>query len=321
MSRRIAGPRLAHCAWIVWSFAGTAFARQEDPPSTLAPTLPAKQALDDAWWTGPLIANSPAPLAKGHVYAESYFYDARSPGVHRYGSQTYLLYGLTEKTTVGLRPSFGYVRAEPGRGGSHAGVGDLTLHAQHALTVHDPQTRTPGIAIAFELTLPTGRHDRLRRIDDGFGSGAYTTALGLYGQQYFWLRNGRILRGRINLGGEFSRRARVRGASVYGTEAAFAGYARPGSAFFLGNAWEYSVTRNWVLAMDLHYRHDAKASVRGVRGPAPAAGRSRDTFSIAPAIEFNWSPRIGVIAGGRYVLGRGGNAESVTPIVALSVLM
>jgi hypothetical protein len=298
---------------------GDASATAQDAPPNHAAI--ARQRLEDAWWTGPLIANSPAPLPKGRAYVESYLFDVRSPGSDAFGSQTYLLYGLSDRWTAGARPSFGYTRRDDGDSSSGVGVGDLTLHAQYALTTYAAGSRTPAIAVAIEASLPTGRYDRLDRASDGFGSGACTTTLAVYAQQYFWLDNGRLLRGRLNVGGSFSGRTRVRGRSVYGTGDGFAGHARPGASVFVDNAWEYSLTRRWVLSTDFYYRHDAAASVRDTAGDRVGPRVASDTFAVAPAIEYNWSARVGVIVGARFVAGRGHNQSSVTPIAALSVLM
>ena len=292
---------------------------QSDAGPAAGPASPARQSLEDAWWTGPVVANSPAAMPQGHFYVESYFFDVRSDGNDGFGSQTYLLYGLTDRWTVGLRPSFGYTRLDGGGSSTHIGIGDLALHAHYALTTLDPDSRMPAIALAIEESLPVGRHDRLDRASNGFGNGAYTTTLAIYAQQVFWLPNGRILRGRINIGGSFSRRAKVQDLSVYGTTAGFDGTARPGASVSFDNAWEYSITRNWVLATDFYYRHDEPTSIRDANGVRRTG--SFDTFALVPAVEYNWSPRIGVIAGARYIPARGHNARSLTPIVALSVFM
>lgn len=308
---------------IAWHFVAALAAGLPTAPACaqsgadLAP--PARQSLDDAWWTGPVVANSPAPLPPGHSYVESYLFDVRSDGGDGFGSQTYLLYGLTDRWTVGLRPSFGYTRPVQGGDSTHVGVGDLTLHAHYALTTLDTDTRTPAIALAIEESLPVGRHDRLDRASNGFGNGAYTTTLGIYAQQVFWLPNGRILRGRINIGGSFSSRASVHDLSVYGTTAGFDGTARPGAGVSFDNAWEYSVTRNWVLAADFYYRHDEPTSIRDHNGVRRTG--TFDTFALVPALEYNMSPRIGVIVGARCIAARGHNTRSLTPIVALSVFM
>lgn len=259
--------------------------------------------------------------AQGHAYVESYLYDARSSNADAFGSQTYLLYGLGDRFTLGLVPAFGYTRIDGGRGSTHVGVGDLTLHAQYALVAGDPENRVPAIAVAVQQTLPTGRYDRLDREGNGFGDGARTTTLAVYAQHYFWMPNGRILRGRINVGGAYSNDVRVRGPSVYGTPKGFDGHARPGAGVFASNAWEYSLTRNWVLAVDFHYRHRGRTALRDRAGAWEEAAQAVDSFAIAPAVEYNWSPRVGVIAGARFIAPRGHARRSTTPIVALSVFL
>lgn len=302
---------------IAWQLAAASFAMLATMP---AHAQAAAQSLDDAWWTGSVISNSPAPLPKGHGYVESYLYDARTPGVDAWGSQTYMLYGASDRITVGVRPLLGYTHVDAGGGSSHVGGGDVALHAQYALTTYSREKNRPAIAIAIEESLPTGRYDRLDRVSNGFGSGARTTTLGIYAQHYFWMPNGRILRGRLNISGSHFDRAHVRGLSVYGTQAGFDGTAHPGNSVAFDNAWEYSLTRNWVLATDFYYRHDAATTLRDASG-ARAKGHAGDTFAVVPAVEYNWTSRVGVIFGTRYIPAWGHNTRSVTPVLALSIFM
>lgn len=287
------------------------------------PPPPVKQSLEEAWWTGPVIAKSAAPLPKGRMYFESYLYDAKSAGVSAVGSQTYLLYGLTDRLTIGVRPLFGYTLIDGGGSSSHPGVGDLELHAHYALTTYTPDGRMPAIAIAVDQSLPIGRYDRLDKSSNGFGTGAYTTTFGIYAQDYFWLGNGRLLRGRLNFSWSLASRTDVRGLSVYESTKKFDGTARPGGSLAVDNSWEYSITRNWVLAIDFYYRHDAPTSIYNTT-PILAkdlTGHAFDTFAVAPAIEYNWSSRVGVICGVRLLANRGNDSHSITPLLALSVLL
>src|SRR6185312_1934155 len=48
-----------------------------------------RQALDDAWWTGPMIAPSPGALLPGHFLIEPYLYDVRAGRSNSYGTLTY----------------------------------------------------------------------------------------------------------------------------------------------------------------------------------------------------------------------------------------
>ena len=183
----------------------------------------------------------------------------------------------------------------------------------------------PTISLVVQETLPLGRHDRLdARPHDGFGSGAYATSVGLNSQTYFWTPNGRILRTRLNLAYARSAHADVRGMSVYGTPAGFSGQARPGDGFTADLAFEYSLTRNWVAAIDLAYQRDASTQVSGVDG-AGAAHERRSPVSqavvLAPAVEYNFSPVLGVIAGARIIPAGRNTAASVTPVIAVNYVL
>jgi hypothetical protein len=41
-----------------------------------ADSLPQRQSLDDAWWTGPLLAANAGSLPPGHFLFEPYFFDS-----------------------------------------------------------------------------------------------------------------------------------------------------------------------------------------------------------------------------------------------------
>ncbi len=287
-----------------------------------------RQSLDDAWWTGPMLANSAATLPRGHVLVEPYLYDVHSAHTDGYGSLTYMLYGLTDRLTVGLVPVLGYNRMDGGPDSSRIGFGDVSVQAQYRLTQFHEGSSAPAISLQLQQTLPTGKYDRLgNRHADGLGGGARTTTLQLNTQTYFWLANGRILRMRFNVAQSFSGTAQIDGASVYGTPDGFRGSARPGRSLLVNGAWEYSLSQRWVLAFDLTYRHSHDTRVRGdiaLPGGTQATSRLRiDTgtstaFGFAPAVEYNWSARVGMLLGVRVITGGHGTATTVTPAVALN---
>lgn len=305
------------------------------------PPANTRQSLDDAWWTGPIITAGAGTLPKGHFLIEPYVfdvvtydrYDARgkrsgASQVDSFGSLTYILYGLTDKVTVGLIPTFGFNDVREGKDSSGIGVGDLTLQAQHRLTGFREGSRVPTSSLVLQHTLPTGKYDRLgERPTDGMGEGAHTTTAAVHSQYYFWLPNGRILRTRLNVSRSFVNKVAIDGVSVYGTGPGFRGHAWPGDSFTLYSAWEYSVTRNWVVALDLVYQHGANTHVSGIEsiGGAPPLvvgenSGSRWQFAFAPAIEYNWNSKVGVIVGARWVpAGRNANA-TITPVAAINLV-
>ncbi len=294
-----------------------------------APSPFVRQSRDDAWFTGPMLANSAETLPHGHFLIEPYFYDVATAHADGWGSRAYVLYGLADRFTVGLIPIVGYNEVDNGPSSSGIGFGDIQVLAQYRLTEFREGSAMPTIALQLQQAFPTGRYDRLGdRPGDGMGSGAYATTLGLLSQDWFWLPNGRILRMRFNVSQTFSSRANVQGVSVYGTGDGFRGHAKPGSSFYADAAMEYSLTRNWVLALDVTYTHNRNTRVTGYDIPGfdgafgPVA-TMRDSgpnmaFGFAPAIEYNWTSNLGVLVGVRVIPGNRGTTRSVTPAVAIN---
>jgi hypothetical protein len=302
-----------------------------------------RESLDQAWWTGPLLAPNAATLPQGHWLVEPYVYDAmtygrfdragtlRSAGAaHDIGSQTYIEYGLLNRLTLGLIPRLGLYESSAGQGSSGFEVGDTTLQAAFGLTQFRPDSGMPATSLVIGETLPTGKYDRLDgRTDGALGSGAYSTTVSLYSQTYLWMPSGRILRARLDLSYQVSRWASVHGVSVYGTSGGFSGRARPGPSFVGDLAFEYSVTRSWVLATDIDWEHDGNTRVEGgypltlTSALPPYLVRnlgSDDLLYLAPAIEYNWSARMGVIAGARLAAAGRNVAATVTPVAAINMV-
>jgi hypothetical protein len=297
---------------------------------------PDRQSLEAAWWTGPIVAAGAATLPQGHALIEPYVYDVITRGrydndgnyrstdtVHSYGSLTYMLYGVTDSFTAGLIPTFGFNDVESGLDSSGIGVGDVTLQAQWRLSQFREGGHVPTSSLVLQQTLPTGKYDQLgTRPSDGLGAGAYTTSLAIHSQYYLWMPNGRILRTRLNVAYAFSDSVDVADTSVYGTPQGFRGHADPGDTFSIYSAWEYSVTRNWVLALDAFYQHDSSTSIRGEAQGAPLSGDSGSAwrFGLAPAIEYNLTSRVGVIVGARWFAAGRNTGASITPVAAINMV-
>ncbi|MGH8138747.1 MAG: transporter [Steroidobacteraceae bacterium] len=305
---------------------------------------PDRQSRDDAWWTGPLLAPSAGTLPRGHFLIEPYLfdsmpqgrYDARGtrrsvPHQNNFGSQSYVIYGLTDRMSVGLIPRFGFNAPAEGRSSSRIGVGDLGLQWQYGLSRFEEGGWIPTTSLVIGETLPTGKYDRLGdRPADGLGAGAYTTTLAVYSQYFFWLPNGRIVRTRLDLSYAASNSVNVQDVSVYGTGPGFRGRAHPGNSFLADASWEYSATRNWVLALDLVVEHDSNTRVGGldpqdsVAGIAATielnSGPSR-SLSLAPAVEYNFNSRIGVIAGAKFTLTGRNTSAVIIPVAAVNMVL
>ncbi len=322
--------------WIVGALAMLgSMAGAADEPSCAS----LREALADAWWTGPLLAPNASTFPRGHALAETYVYDAitdgrfdsnrhrhATAGEHDMGSSTYLSYSLTDRMSVGLLPRFGFNEPSGAPNSTAPGIGDFSAQLQYGLTCFHEGTWLPATAVVLGETLPTGRYDHLQRASEGLGAGVYATAVSWYSQDYLWLSTGRILRVRLDLTYAVSGGANVQDASVYGTGSGFRGRAHPGDGFTANAAAEYSVTRNWVLAADLIYQHNGSTHVTG--SDSSASGRSgfvnlrsgsSESFGLAPAIEFSWNARAGVIVGARVIAAGRNTTASITPTAAINL--
>jgi hypothetical protein len=297
------------------------------PPSAENPSPPAhndRQQLGEAWWTGPMLANNASTLPRGHFLVEPYLYDEISPHTNGFGSLTYIEYGLANRFTIGLIPIFGYNKVSDGLSSSGVGLGDVTVLAQYRLTQFHERHKLPTISFMLQETFPSGKYDQLgARPSNGLGAGSYTTTLALNSQTYFWMPTRRILRMRLNATQSLSTYASVAGVSVYNTPTEFQGHAKPGASTFVDAAWEYSLTRNWVLALDATYRYTANTRITG-NDPAqspPNTQRnsgSSNAIGFAPALEYNWKPTIGVLVGTRIIALGHNTPTTITPAVAIN---
>jgi hypothetical protein len=316
--------RIACCAWLLL-------------PGVVAAEDSSRQSREDAWWTGPILAAGAATMPKGHWLVEPYVFDVisqgrydddghRQPGArrHGFGSLTYILYGLVDGVTVGVIPRFAYNDVSTGPDSSGLAIGDFTLQGAFRLSTFREGARLPTSSFVIQQSLPTGKYDRLGdRPSDGAGSGAYTTTLSLYNQYFLWMPNGRILRTRLNFSYAFSDSVSLEDVSVYGTGEGFRGRARPGKSFVVGSAWEYSATRSWVLALDLVYQHDSSTSLDGLDGtglPVSADSESSESITLAPAVEYNWNSRMGVIIGALFTASGRNTSATVVPVAAVNMV-
>jgi hypothetical protein len=305
---------------MITALASSAGLAQADAPLA-SPSPPVTQEpLNQAWFTGPMLAASGATLPRGHFLIEPYLYDVTQTHANGYGSLTYILYGLTDRLTVGLVPVFGYNSIGKGPSSSGIDVGDTTVEAQYGLTKFRLGSWVPTMGINLGETIPTGRFDQLgARTSDGLGAGAYTTTLSLYMQSYFWTGNGRLLRTRLDLSQAFSNVVNVEGVSVYGTGASFRGTAQPGPSSYADASFEYSLTQRWVPAIDVNYRLNGNTAVMGSRENFNTG--STEVLAVAPAIEYSWNSTVGVLLGTRVVAIAHNAPLTITPAVAINVVL
>ncbi|MGA7159189.1 MAG: hypothetical protein WBY53_20250 [Acidobacteriaceae bacterium] len=337
-------------------FAAALFTAAFFAASASAQSAPCSQSFTDAWFTGPMLANTAATPPRHHALIEPYLFDVHTlstyapngtrqpaPAADSYNSETYVIVGLTDRLALGVLPQFGYntLPSQPSSAGPR--VGDLTLILQRRLTALHPCHHLPTISLALEQTLPTGAFDNLtNRPTNALGQGAFTTTPALFTQLYLRLPNHHLLRSRLDLYDAISTTTTVHGVSVYNTAAGFTGTAHPGNSLTLNAAFEYSLTRRLALASDIAWRTSANTCIRGTNAypinlpmnPTPSATTTNipinpqpiltnsgtsTAWAIAPAIEYSWRPWLGLLIGTRLYPAGHNTQNTITPAIALSI--
>ncbi|MCE2575136.1 hypothetical protein [Komagataeibacter sp. FNDCR2] len=290
----------------------------------------------DQWYTGSLISPSGALTEKGTFAWEPYFYYSQPFGyldqagrsqplgdrAHSVSSLTLYKYSITDSISLQMTPtiSYGWRRGH----GTTSGLkmGDLPVDVMWRYLDADPERHIPALSLFAGVAFPTGDYSRLGRDEDGVGTGAYTFRVAMTEQSTYILPGHHALR--LRMWGTFRRaltQARIADTSSYGTSAGFRGLAHPGMYGESGFSLEYGISQKWVIAMDLARDWANGAVVRGYTAQGKyqhMVGDASGDWVIAPAVEYNWSPRFGVIVGVTAMFAGHDTGRVISPQVAFN---
>lgn len=302
-------------------------------------TAAQERSLDGINFTGPLVTANPAGVPRGHWYIEPYLvrvdssarYDANGRRQSAADSGAWLTvvpiaYGMGERVTAQVNLSA--ARAESA--GSQNGAlraGDTTARLQYLLQAPNADGTRPAISVALLQRFATGSYDRIGGNPlNAQGDGVQRTTFALGMQQVLWLPNERPLRWRGQLSASPSpARVALHDSSVYGTDPGFRGSVSRGSLLGLSLGAEYSISSRWVAALDVTA---SRESDQHITGYAPGDGGlqridqrrpASSSISMAPAIEYHFSPSVGLIAGVEFSVGGRNSGAFVSPQIALGM--
>jgi hypothetical protein len=164
----------------------------------------------------------------------------------------------------------------------------------------------PGIKVGLNETFPSGKYKNLkanRNGTDSTGGGSYVTGLSLkFGKLLFWSYK-HPMNLRLTMTYNIPSTVQLRGLNSYGGGIGTSGKVRPGNNFNASFGMEYSFTQRWVFATDVVYQVAARTKFTGTPGlnpngtPALNGSGSNDQLSLAPAIEYNPNPNLGILGG------------------------
>lgn len=211
-------------------------------------------------------------------------------------------YGITSRINTSVIGRY-FTNHQSGQRASHFGDTTVTLN----FSIFKEGQYTPGLLFAIQETFPTGCYRQLSRqksVIDGTGTGAFQTAFTLnVGKVVWWWFDNHPMDFRLSLNYQVSSRAPIKGISVYGGAEDTKGKAHPGDLFALDIGYQYSFTQRCAFALDIVYVLNLEATFSGRRGtdrggrPAKVGLPFNDNLSFLPAIEYNWSPRLGITTG------------------------
>jgi len=287
-------------------------------------------------FTGPLLTTSSGVVPPGHVNVEPYLYVIKSYGnytgnwkavrapipVWSMDLRLPIKFGIYDRFGISLN---GAISHRYSKDGSATVFGDIPIGIDYQLLKRGPRgIRTPAVKLTVTQIFPTGKYQHLnpdkRNLQVG-GSGVFATIFSVTAGQAFIFENDHALSPRASINYTINPVVHVSGSNAYGGAPDTHAKVYRGNTLNAFFGLEYSLTKRWVVAMDLQYRSRRKTTYRGNPGHSPEgerlslSGPSGEQLSFAPALEYNWSSQMGLIAGTWFTL-TGRNSDQFASGVA-----
>lgn len=291
-----------------------------------------REKLGDAWWTGPLETPNPNTLPKNAFYGETYFvveqdngsYNGNSkqvgaPHDNDYQSVTLFTYGLTNRVNLQLLPAFDGQRNAGGNPPSSGmEVDNLTVRLPIQLLKYKEGGMPLSLTVAPSFIAPTGA---------GL-TNVWTPFVGIWAQRPFWMPGGRILRVRAAQSFLFplqDKKFADSSLTVCGTADCV---SDQGKYYKTQIGMEYSLTKHWVPAWDFYFKYGDLNTTKNAAGVTTGVGACATTtvtnncntffaFRIDPAIEYNFTGNVGIIAGVEMTVAGRNTGSYIAPQIAL----
>lgn len=261
------------------------------------------------WFTGPLLATSSSVVKPGHLKLQPYFeamvrvsdYDAHW---HTISRPNFYHLRLRAKTKFGIAPrlDFQFVPIliyNETEGEQSVNIGDMPVEFNLQLFRSDALGRKPAMKLSLHADLPIGKYKKLnphKKKTDAMGSGCWFPGLALHYSDLWHISGLHYIEIRIEGEYRIGVPVRVKGFNTYGGDKTTHGTEIPGNYGFLDAAIQYNLTQNWALACDFRYEHNNRDRFTG-KTTSPMIHPSKEVYSLAPAIEYNWSKNLGVLGG------------------------
>lgn len=291
-------------------------------------TLAAEQ-VKKPWLTGPLLAPSGHTVAPGRTNWEPYLFVTKNynpDSAWIIDPFIQITRGLTSHIDLKFETQafFTFKNGEVG-----TGLSDFSVILGFQAMEDNLGGWLPDLRITLAETFPTGRYQRLnpdKQGADSTGTGAYETSVSLNFQKLFHISDNQWLRPRIFFRYGVSAPVSVHEFNAYGGSFDTDGKIYPGDNFIGILAFEYTLTRNWALALDIQALYVDKTKFSGRNGVNPdgsiaSVGNGKEVqWSYAPALEYNFSNWLGIIWGVWFTGATKNSTDFVSFVVAVNIV-
>ncbi|WED44546.1 transporter [Legionella cardiaca] len=288
------------------------------------------------WFTGPLLAPAGHTIPRGHSNLEIYGFYTINEGIytrnwkliHTPHSESIVgnpifSHGLTNKLDVQYGLPYVYNKNQ---GASAQGIGDTSVTLGYQLLEQRDSKWRPDLRVTVQEIIPTGRFKSLNPLNNGTdatGLGSYQTGVALNFQHLKPIGE-HYLRTRLSLNYLHPSIVNIRGFSSYGGTRDTVGNIDPGALFTADLAAEFTLTQKWVAVMESYYASRGATEFNGFIGnnaqglPASIGHGDIEEITLSPAVEYNFSPNVGVIAGPWFTVTGRETTQFISYVVALN---
>lgn len=266
------------------------------------------------WFTGPILCPSAYVVPVGHINIQPYYYYTYSKGYYdnSWNARSFdtlytqliqipFKFGVVDKMDFGLVPA---VIGQQRKGQSSWGLSDCVVSAGFQVLNAGIDDPWPAVKIGIRASLPLGKYKNLdpkKLRTDIHGTGNYFPSVGLVVGKLWHLKGIHYFELRLASYYAFSTHVTVNGKSLYNSLTVKKGTVHPGDVITGTVAVQYNFNKRWAFACDVFYRHRLRASYIGPFNPKDVDvienKRVSDNFSLAPALEYNFSENLGLIGG------------------------
>lgn len=290
------------------------------------------------WYTGPLITGSANNVPKRKVNVQVYLYfttqyaqftknwkSENVPNVYTLNPLILIQRGLSDWLDFTF---IGQWLFKWRKDAYTQHCGDTSTQFGFQLLKQD--AHRPSIRLVLGESYPTGKFRNLNPNKNGIdatGAGAYQTSIGLNFNKIFWQIKLHPISLRIT--GQYvipDAKVKVRNFHAYGGGLGTRGKVKVGQTLNIDIGVEVSLTQHWVFANDIAYTHSFKSTFHGRPGvtaagtPAVNGAPSSDQLSLAPAIEYNFNSKAGLIGGVWFTVAGRNSANFVSAVLSYTQL-